>query len=377
MNMMVRSQILNRIVGRRAPDVVPSDLLRGLVGRKAIGHNDELRELAAVAGELGDEIEQLLMEQDDAAIRATLSTSEQGRVLVRSVDQFLERWGFLSANATDFSETPWIDKPVVIWQGIARAMAAPQQPDRNTAAIREQARARARARLNPVETMIFDRLLASTAAYADCRERMALLFAEDSYHTRLIFLVLADRLVEQGKLDRRDDIFYLAYEEVGQIIGDRLRAEQARALVVARRSEMEADAQLELPDTICGERVPSQPALPADETTILVGIRGSSGRAQGYARVIADPARAPRSLGPTDILVVPFTDVSWTPLFSRIGGVVAETGGQLSHTSIVAREYGLPAVVSVRKATRLIRDGQPITVDGTQGRVYLTHLVEL
>jgi pyruvate,water dikinase len=206
---------------------------------------------------------------------------------------------------------------------------------------------------------------------------MALLFAEDSYHTRLIFLALADRLTEQGKLDRRDDIFYLMYEEIGQVVGDRLPAEQARALVAARRSEMESDAELELPDTICGELVPCQPALPADETTMLVGIRGSSGTVQGYARVIADPTRAPRSLGPTDILVVPFTDVSWTPLFSRIGGVVAETGGQLSHTSIVAREYGLPAVVSVKKATRVIRDGQPITVDGTQGRVYLTHLVEL
>jgi pyruvate,water dikinase len=93
--------------------------------------------------------------------------------------------------------------------------------------------------------------------------------------------------------------------------------------------------------------------------------------AQGYASVVLDPAKAPVTLTENDILVVPFTDVGWTPLFCGIGGIVAETGGQLSHTSIVAREYGLPAVVSVKKATHLIKDGQSITVDGDHGRVYL------
>ena len=69
------------------------------------------------------------------------------------------------------------------------------------------------------------------------------------------------------------------------------------------------------------------------------------------------------------ILVVPFTDVGWTPLLSLVGGVVAESGGILSHTSIIAREYGLPAVVNVERATTLIRDGEQITVDGDHGRV--------
>ncbi len=76
-------------------------------------------------------------------------------------------------------------------------------------------------------------------------------------------------------------------------------------------------------------------------------------------------------LSHSDILVVPFSDVGWTPLFAGIGGIVAETGGQLSHAAIVAREYNLPAVVSVRDATRRICDGQALTVDGGQGRVYL------
>jgi pyruvate,water dikinase len=147
-------------------------------------------------------------------------------------------------------------------------------------------------------------------------------------------------------------------------------------LVDGRKAEMAADAQLELPDTLCGDHVLAQPILLADEQEYLVGISGSSGLAQGHACVVLDPTQAPASLDRDMILVVPFTDVGWTPLFAGIGGIVAETGGQLSHTSIVAREYGLPAVVSIRGATQLIRDGQPLLVDGDRGRVYLRHLLD-
>jgi len=141
--------------------------------------------------------------------------------------------------------------------------------------------------------------------------------------------------------------------------------------VATRRAEMQADALITPPDTICGEHVPPQSVALTQDQAYLVGISGSSGVAQGCARVVLDPIEAPATLGQDDILVVPFTDVSWTPLFSGIGGIVAETGGQLSHSAIVAREYGLPAVVNVKHATRLIQNGQAVTVDGNTGRVYL------
>jgi pyruvate,water dikinase len=104
---------------------------------------------------------------------------------------------------------------------------------------------------------------------------------------------------------------------------------------------------------------------------MLTGISGSAGIIRGRARIVRDPSLAPQDLSREDILVVPFTDVGWTPLLAGIGGIVAETGGQLSHTAIVAREYGLPAVVSVKHATQLLREGQLIVVDGGLGCVYL------
>ena len=132
---------------------------------------------------------------------------------------------------------------------------------------------------------------------------------------------------------------------------------------------MERDARIDIPDIFQGETGPFGPAI-SEEAGYLNGISGSPGRIHGVARVILDPARPPAALTSEDILVVPFTDVGWTPLLPGIRGIVAETGGQLSHTSIIAREYGLPAVVNVRDATRLIQDGELITVDGTRGRVY-------
>jgi phosphohistidine swiveling domain-containing protein len=376
LNMMVRNRLLNRFVSRHADDVEPSDLIRGLLGLKALEPNEELHHLAEQARALGDEVQRLLIEEDGRTIRAELSTLDEGRKLVCRVDAFLDRYGFLSTNGTDFSQTPWKENSALIWHAIGRAAASPVQPAaEDVKAIREEARKRVQASLNWVQRMFFDRLLASTIAYIDLRERTSLLMSEDSYQMRRIFLALADRLIAQDNLDQRDDIFHLTYDELRQLVEGELEAGTAQGLVAARKAEMEADALTELPDTIRGDYVPVHPILPAEDKEYLVGICGSSGLAQGYARVVLDPAEAPITLSRSDILVVPFTDVGWTPLFSGIGGIVAETGGQLSHTSIVAREYGLPAVVSVKKATHFLRDGQPITVDGDKGRVYLKHVM--
>ncbi len=371
-NMMIRNRMLTRLVEHRAPDVVPSDLIRGLVGLKALEPNQELQKLAAQARALDDEARRALMESDDATIRQVLPRSEQGQALMQGVDAFLQRYGFLSTSGTDFAGTPWSENPDVIWHSIGRSAASPMEGGtEDVDAIREEARERVRANLNLGERALFDRLLASTVALIDLREQASLLMSEDGYHMRRLFLVLADHFVARGALADRNDIFYLTYAEIEQLVEGQLEAGAARTKVIEEKAKMEHDAEVELPDTICGDHAPTFPISLAEDQEYLVGIRGSSGRAQGRACIILDPSQAPVDLAQEDILVVPFTDVGWTPLLSGIGGIVAETGGQLSHTSIVAREYGLPAVVSVKKATRLIKDGQPIAVDGDRGRVYL------
>ena len=372
LNMMGRNRMMNHYVQRHAPDVVSSDLIRGLMGLKSLESHRALQELARQARSMAADIPQLLLEQDEETIRAFLSKSERGRSLVRQVDEFLECYGFLSACGTDLSRTPWSEHPLLIWRAIGRtADHLFSGRHESVEEIRETARARVRACLNPFQRLFFDRLLQSTVTYIDLRERSSFLVSEDSFEMRRLFFALAEDLMACGALIRRDDIFYLPLEDICVLVAGTLTPQEAQRRVVEHRRQMEMDALLELPDTIYGDYIPVEAVAPDAVQGYLTGIGGSSGVAEGFARVVHDPADVEMPLTRDEILVVPFTDMSWTPLFSGIGGVIAETGGQLSHSAIVAREYGLPAVVNVKHATRLIEDGRRVKVDGTNGRVYL------
>ncbi|HEY8492099.1 MAG TPA: PEP-utilizing enzyme, partial [Dehalococcoidia bacterium] len=131
------------------------------------------------------------------------------------------------------------------------------------------------------------------------------------------------------------------------------------------------NAGVRLPESFTGRPVPLRDGdAPPPEGTVLRGIPVSPGRATGRARVILDP-RLDARIQPGEVLVAPVTDAGWTPLFVPAAAVVVDVGGPLSHGSTVAREYGLPAVVNVKTGTRMIKDGQIITVDGSRGLVYL------
>ena len=373
-NMMGRDRILNRWAKKVAPEVNPGDLVRGLVGLKSLEPNAELRRLAGLAQALEPETRlRLRQTDDDSQRRALLHATPAGQELLQHVDKFMLKYGHLSANGSDFSEMPWSETPTLIWQAIVRA--AGQDPtalmsDADSSEARKTAWAAARGRLPFVQRRAFDRLLASEITYIGLREQVSDAASQGIYQMHRILMALADVLVRRSDLAEPGDLFYLTYPEVCALIVGELTRDEAQARCVSRRTEMAEDARLDLPPIILGDRVPTKAvALPADQE-YLTGIGGSSGRAQGAARVVLTPAQAPADLGPNDILVVPFTDVGWTPLFPGIGGIVAETGGRLSHTSIVAREYGLPAVVSVHQATHLLHNGQPITIDGDTGRVY-------
>ncbi len=370
-NMSIRNRLLSNMLARHAPDVAPNNLVRGLVGLKALEPMIELQRLARAAARLPPASRLLMLDGDHAAVCAHLRATPGGGELLNGVDALLRRYGFLSASGTNFAATPWAETPALVWRSIARLSERPPAPPGiDNGAVRERARREARRRLGWLRGLVFDRLLDSTITYIDLREHTSLLMSEESYHMRRIFLALADHLVRDGYLAKRTHVFNLTYFELRAIVGGRMGAAETHELVRSRAAQIAADEQIELPSMLCGDAVPSQKPIP-EALDCLVGIGGSTGRLRGRAQVVLDPFQAPPNLTREDILVVPFTDVSWTSLLSTVGGVVAETGGRLSHTSIVAREYGLPAVVSVKKATRLIRSGSTITIDGDQGRVYL------
>lgn len=176
----------------------------------------------------------------------------------------------------------------------------------------------------------------------------------------------AERLVLAGVLRERDDVFFLRFEELQEVV----RTNHVdQHLIDDRKAAFRSYQTLKPPRVLTSDGEAISGTYRRDDLPpgALVGLGVSAGSIEGRARVILDIARA--SLDADDILVTVFTDPSWTPLFVAIKGVVTEVGGLMTHGAVIAREYGLPAVVGVENATTLIKDGQRIRVNGTNGTV--------
>jgi pyruvate,water dikinase len=176
----------------------------------------------------------------------------------------------------------------------------------------------------------------------------------------------AERLVQARMLHEKEDIFYLTFQELQDVV----HTEQVdNQLIRQRKDEFRSNRALTPPRVLTsdGEVIAGTYRREDLPTGALAGLPVSAGTVEGRARVIMDPAEADLETG--DILVTTYTDPSWTPLFVAIKGMVTEVGGPMTHGAVIAREYGLPAVVGVEHATRLIRDGQRIRVHGTDGYV--------
>ncbi len=183
---------------------------------------------------------------------------------------------------------------------------------------------------------------------------------------KLALMDEAGRLVQAGVLREQDDIFFLTFPELREVVRTRHADPE---LIRRRREEFRSYEGLTPPRVLTseGEVIAGSYGRTDQPAGALVGLAVSSGTVEGRARVVLDMARA--DLEPGDILVTAHTDPSWTPLFVAITGLVTEVGGLMTHGAVIAREYGLPAVVGVEHATRLIRDGQRIRVHGTDGYV--------
>lgn len=200
-------------------------------------------------------------------------------------------------------------------------------------------------------------------------------------HVRLVLLAVGRKLVEAGRLDADDDVMFLRYNELRAIIGS-AEALDARGIVAARRVERDAAKALQPRDWV-GTVTPSQLAFPylvnwgyperfhrvhGDDLAVVEGIGASPGVVEGIARVVqtVDEFDEVRD---GDILVCQMTNPAWVVLFTKIGGLVTDTGGTTSHPAVLAREFGIPAVIGTSVATQRISTGDRIRVDGGVGRV--------
>ncbi|NQX58116.1 phosphoenolpyruvate synthase [Paenibacillus qinlingensis] len=301
---------------------------------------------------------------------------EGGQEAHDAIYAYLDKYGMRCAGEIDISKTRWSEKPIILVPMILGNIKAfePNEGQRKFEQGRQEALEKEQelvARLIQLpdgeqkaeETKRMIRRIRNFIGY---REYPKYGWVNRYFVYKQALLKEAEQLVQSRVILEKEDIFYLSFEELHEVVRTNKLDVQ---LINKRKEDYKFFEKLTPPRVITsdGEIISgtyNRENIPADA---LVGLPVSSGIIEGRARVILHMEDA--NLEEGDILVTSFTDPGWTPLFVSIKGLVTEVGGLMTHGAVIAREYGLPAVVGVENATKLIKDGQRIRVHGTEGYI--------
>jgi len=308
---------------------------------------------------------------------ARLQESPAGRALwAQHIQPFLAEYGYRSIQEAELMRPNWAEDPSYVLSVLANYTRAgpaadPARREAERRADRDAAIQQVAARLGRLSPRrpVFGYLLRQTQLFSLLRENLKSDVIKTGAGGRGAARELGRRLHERGLLGP-DDVYFLRVDELKALLRDQADPASLRELAQARRAQYQQDQQRTPPEIIQGDAPVTSQVTDTSPGNVLHGLACSPGRATGRARVIADPRACP-ALAPGDIIVAPLTDPGWTPLFLTAGGLVVDLGSLLSHGSIVAREYGIPAVVNTKHAMQSIRDGQMVTVDGNLGIVTL------
>ena len=362
---MLGLRLALRLVGR-GDDF--GTLLSG-IDNKTLEANRHLEVLAA-AIRSNPSLAAAFATQDAAAIAPALDATADGREFQRSLALFLAQYGHRElASPLLVSQPTWRDAPEAVL-GMLKTMsqtdASPTHQTESWQVARDDILALSDLQFPPMRAA-FLWFLENARLFPPLREDTHFYLTTPIPVLRRIFAEMGQRLVASGILDNADDIYHLRLDDLERLgkgwpPSPALQTE-LRASVTARSTRRDAL-----------RHIPMLPPMPATTTTppddaIAYGTPGSPGVASGPVRLVRGPAEFGR-VQPGDIVVAPFTNPAWTPLFARAAAVIVDAGSAMSHAAIVAREYGLPAVMGTRDALTRLHDGQQVTVDGTRGLVF-------
>ncbi|GGP97438.1 rifamycin-inactivating phosphotransferase [Streptomyces roseolilacinus] len=301
-----------------------------------------------------------------------------GREARDAVEAYLDRYGMRCAGEIDITRPRWRERPATLVPAILDNVrnfppgaAARRFEAGRRKALRKEQDVLSRLRALPDGQRKADetkRMIDRVRTFIGYREYPKYGIVSRYFVYRRALLAEAERLVRAGVLAEQEDAFHLTFQELHEAA----RLHRADAELIRRRKDaFRAYRTLTPPRVLTsdGEALDGAYRRHDAPAGALLGLPVSAGTVEGRARVVLDMAQADLEQG--DILVTAYTDPSWSPLFVGIAGLVTEVGGLMTHGAVVAREYGLPAVVGVEQATRLIQDGRRIRVHGTDGYVEL------
>jgi phosphohistidine swiveling domain-containing protein len=307
---------------------------------------------------------------DDRALLEAIETDESAGEFHSALGKFLRAFGHRAVCEAEFRNPCWREDQAQVVALVRNYLQSGLTPPEEVRARQERVRSDALRRVQVLpllKRVALRHVIERTRRSMELRERLKDLIVLRSDRARWIYAELRRRLVSRKQLAHADDIYFLLGSEVADLLRGMMDADRAKAIIARRRRDFSWCEAVRLPKIQQGV---ARTATAADFTsaTQLKGTGVSPGKVEGRARVIRDP-RTNSHIEPGEILVAPVTDAGWTPLFINAAGLVVEVGGLLSHGSVVAREYGLPAVVGVTGATERIQTGDRIYLDGSSGVV--------
>lgn len=311
-----------------------------------------------------------------------------------ALDRFRKDYGHRAPREAELATPRWREDTTFLFEVMRSFVEAPHLPS-SMEVERDRKRTRKRAQKFLDENLpggvdlLVKGVLAITRSNARRREYMRdrVVDALDVY--RRFFLAAGRRMTAENWILRPEEVFFLTRQEIEAWLDGHLHPSSFGLHILTRKALYDHFRhQPDPPDTFLlrGDKILPDERPPLqferrgedDSSTYLeiAGLPGSPGRVTGRARVILDPSNEGAHIQPGEILVAPYTDVGWTPLFLTAAGVVMSLGGPLSHSCIVAREYGIPTVVNAKGATEILHTGDWVTVDGDRGVIYVRRTVE-
>jgi pyruvate,water dikinase len=329
-----------------------------------------LYDLAKMVMSSADISNLFISNSDDESLLDLINTDANKKDFKTSLEEFLTLHGHRAVCEAEFRSPTWREDPTQIISLIRNYLQPGVMPPEELRIRQERTRDEAMKQVNRLpqpKRFIMKRVLKAARRNIEFREGLKDLIVLRSDRFRRIYAEIRTRLLDRGWLYNPDDLFFLMWKEVRDLLTGNLSPEVAKEIISRRRQDFEWCQTVHVPKIINGKAIVVKPdKFPSEQQ--LQGMGVSPGKVEGRARVILDP-RLESHIEPGEILIAPVTDAGWTPLFINAGGLIVDIGGLLSHGSIVAREYGLPAVVGVADATRHIKTGERIYLDGSTGLV--------
>lgn len=348
----------------------------GLDGSETVKEAQQLWEIAQKARKAG-----LSFETGNwAEFRSSAESNPSGAQIIREFEQFWRRHRHLGANYKDVIWPRWgddIDTCYVVMKGYAASNSLePAKIHAHSASQRRQAQKEILAALPHLKRWVLKRLFRYNEHYMSVRDNHRHYVDRNWYEVRRIYRSYGRRLAAAGVLSDRDDIFYLGADEIQKALAGDLTASQAGKRIEVRRKVWASTLRRQGPKFLKGWSPYADTASTSAVTNEVRGIAASPGTAQGRARVVYNVSGL-SEVRDGEILITRQTDPSWTSVFGRIGGLVLETGGVLSHGTSLCREYGLPCVTAVEQATVRIPDGAQVELVGHAGLIRLLDTAQL